>query len=377
MKILKLVHTADLHLGSHFSSTPEIAAKRKLEQLSALRSIIDICHEKEAAVLLIAGDLFDSVRVDPQLLAEVQSILGESGVQVFISPGNHDPATPDSSYLASQWPDNVHIFTGGLECIEVPGFEGAYIWGLGFRHAHEVESLLEDFEPHDGKINILLMHTEVMPDTNSESRYNPISHERLVSLGMDYCALGHIHKPTACSFGERMYCSPGCPSARGFDEPGEHGVYAGYVGCNFASMSFVSLNCRRYYTEKVDVSGCEVVSDFASRIIAHLQKVIGEDFREQIYDITLCGALSKGIMPDIPAIVKLLMDELHYVRLTDITTTELDIDTLMKDNSLRGSFVRTIVNRMEQDENNRDLYLRALLYGLRAFDGEVRVNEDY
>ncbi len=377
MKILKLVHTADLHLGSHFSSTPEIAAKRKLEQVQSLRDIVKVCHEKEAAALLIAGDLFDSVRVDSQLLAEVQSILGDSGVYVYISPGNHDPATPDSSYLASEWPENVHIFTGGLECVEVPGSGGAYIWGLGFRHSHEVDSLLEDFTPHDGKINILLMHSEVMPDGAAESRYNPISHDRLISLGMDYCALGHIHKPNTFSYGERMYCSPGCPSARGFDEPGEHGVYAGYVGCNFASMSFVPLNCRRYYTDKVDVSGCEVVADFASRITAALQKTVGSDYKDQIYDITLCGALSKGVMPDTPSIAKVLMDELHYIRLTDITTTELDIDTLMKDNSLRGSFVRTIVNRMEQDGKNRDLYLRALLYGLRAFDGEVRVHEDY
>jgi len=376
MKVLKLVHTADLHIGSHFSSTPEISAKRKFEQMQSLRDIIKICHEKDASVLLIAGDLFDCVRVEPQLLSEVQSILGESGLRVFISPGNHDPATPDSSYLSSEWPENVHIFTGDLECVEIPE-SNAYIWGLGFRHSHEMESLLGEFTPYDGKINVLMMHSEVVSDTSPESRYNPITHDRLVSLGVDYCALGHIHKPTSVSFGERMYCSPGCPSARGFDEPGVHGVYAGYVGYNFTSMNFVPLNCRRYYVDKIDVSGCEVVSDFVTRITTALQKTVGSDYCEHIYDITLCGALSKGIMPDTPAIAKVLMDELHYIRLTDITTTELDIDTLMRDNTLRGSFVRTIVDRMEQDDRNRDLYLRALLYGLRAFDGEVKVNEDY
>lgn len=376
MKIVKLIHTADLHLGSHFSSTPEIAAKRKLEQLESLQSIIDICHEKEAAALLIAGDLFDSVRVDQQLLSEVQDMLGKSGVYVYIAPGNHDPATPDSSYVASKWPENVHIFTKGLECVEIPE-TGAYIWGLGFNHSIEAECLLPEFTPNDGKINILLMHCEVVPDGTAESRYNPITHERLVSLGMDYCALGHIHKTSAVSYGEHMYCNPGCPSARGFDEPGDHGVYAGYVGRGFSNMSFVSTNRRRYYTEKIDVSGCEVISDYVERIQNALAKTVGENYREHIYDITLCGALGKGFMPDTPAITKQLMDELHYVRLTDMTTTELDIDTLMKDNSLRGSFVRTIVDRMEKDEKNRDLYLRALLYGLRAFDGEVRINEDY
>jgi len=32
---------------------------------------------------------------------------------------------------------------------------------------------------------------------------------------------------------------------------------------------------------------------------------------------------------------------------------------------------------MEKDEANRQRYERALLYGLRAFDGEVRISEDY
>ncbi len=376
MNVVKLVHTADLHLGSHFSSTPEIAAKRKLEQMQTLGNIIKICHEREAIALLIAGDLFDSVCVEEQLLSEVKHILGESGLHVFIAPGNHDPATPDSSYVASKWPDNVHIFTKGLECVEIPG-ANAYVWGVGFRHSLEIESILPEFTPNDGKINILLMHSEVVPDSSMESRYNPVSHERLVSLGMDYCALGHKHKPSSVSYGECSYVYPGCTSARGFDEPGDHGVYAGFVGRGFANMSFVSADSRRYFTEKIDVSGCEVTDDYCARIKAALTKTVGDTFPYHIFDITLTGALAKGFMPDTPAIAKRLMDEIHYVRLTDMTTTELDIDTLMKDNTLRGSFVRTIVNRMEKDNGNRDFYLRALLYGLRAFDGEVKVNEIY
>ncbi|MBQ9993705.1 MAG: DNA repair exonuclease [Clostridia bacterium] len=376
MKTFKIVHTADLHLGSHFSSTPEIAARRKLEQIETLRDIVGICHERSAAALLIAGDLFDSLRVDSTLLSEVQSILGESGLHVFITPGNHDPATPDSSYMLPGWPQNVHIFRDGLECVELEE-EGVCVWGLGFKHSIEVDCLLPEFEPNSGSINILMMHAEVVPDASAESRYNPVTEERLITSGVDYCALGHIHKHSAISHGDFMYVTPGCPSGRGFDEPGEHGVYAGYVCKGFAHMEYVPTNTRKYFSEKIDVSGCEVVDDFCGKIKAALQKSHGEGFIENIYDITLFGALPKGVMPDIPAITHRLMDEVHYLRLTDMTTTELDIDTLLKDGSLRGAFVRTIIGRMEKDEKNRNRYLRALLYGLRAFDGEVGINEDY
>ncbi|MBE6753297.1 MAG: DNA repair exonuclease [Ruminococcaceae bacterium] len=376
MKTFRITHTADLHLGSHFSSTPEIAASRKMEQLENLRNIIKIAHEDNSEALLICGDLFDTLRVDSQLLAEVQSILGSSDLYVFISPGNHDPATPDSSYMMEGWPDNVHIFRGGLECVELEG-KDVCIWGLGFRHSIEAESLLYTFIPQDKKINILMMHGEVVPDENSESRYNPVTPERLASLGVDFCALGHIHKPAHNSIGDFCYCNAGCPSGRGFDEQGDRGVYCGYVSHGFSHVQFVPIPSRRYRSEKVDVSGCVVADEFCARIKEALQKSYGEDYNRHIYDVTMLGTLPKGVMPDSRAIARLLMEEIHYTRITDMTTTELDIDTLMKDGSLRGAFVRTIIGRMEKDPKNRNKYLRALVYGLRAFDGEVRINEDY
>ena len=378
MKVFKIIHTADLHLGSYFSSTPEIAANRKLEQLDTLREIVNMCTEHSASALLIAGDLFDSLRCDRQLLTDVQGILGECPVRVFITPGNHDPATPDSPYVSEEWPENVHIFKKEIECVEVrDGEVSACIWGLGFRHSVEAESLLEDFSPRDNMINILMMHAELVPGENAESRYNPVTFERLAALGVDYCAIGHIHKPEVKSYGEFVVCNPGCPSGRGFDETGEHGVYSGYVGRGFSHMEFTPTASRKYLAEKVDVSGCETTDSFAAAVTGYLSKVVGEGWQENIYDITLLGSLGKGVMPDAQAVARLLMDELHYARVTDMTTTELDLDALMKDTTLRGAFVRTIVSRMEKDEANRQRYERALLYGLRAFDGEVRVSEDY
>ena len=242
MKVFKIIHTADLHLGSYFSSTPEIAANRKLEQLDTLREIVNMCTEHSASALLIAGDLFDSLRCDRQLLTDVQGILGECPVRVFITPGNHDPATPDSPYVSEEWPENVHIFKKEIECVEVrDGEVSACIWGLGFRHSVEAESLLEDFSPRDNMINILMMHAELVPGENAESRYNPVTFERLAALGVDYCAIGHIHKPEVKSYGEFVVCNPGCPSGRGFDETGEHGVYSGYVAADFLIWNLLPL----------------------------------------------------------------------------------------------------------------------------------------
>ena len=376
MKIVRIVHTADLHLGSFFGSTPEIADRRAAEQLDTLRAITNLVLEREADALLICGDLFDAPQAPPQLLREVQDILGECPVDIFITPGNHDPATPDSCYFDENWPDNVHIFTGELEKLELSG-KGAYIWGCGFRRSAEENSILPDFAaPDESSINILMMHAELVSGEDSQSRYNPITIERINSLGMDYVALGHAHTASLTRSGDLVCCIPGCPSGRGFDELGDKGAYAGHVGKRFAHVEFVPLGARRYRTGRINVSGCSVVSEFCAKIFSSLERLLGNDYSDDIFDITLTGALPRGVMPDTAAITRQLMERLHYARVSDMTTTELDISTLMNDHSLRGAFVRTVLGKIDKDEPGRDQYLRALLYGLRAFDGEVRINED-
>ena len=127
MTTFRIVHTADLHLGSLFSSTPEVANQRKIEQIDTLKQILDICAETKADALLIAGDMFDTMKVERSLLNDVKEMLSHYDLPVFITPGNHDPATPDSCYN-EEWPQNVHIFRDGMEKVEIPE-KNTCVWG--------------------------------------------------------------------------------------------------------------------------------------------------------------------------------------------------------------------------------------------------------
>ena len=153
-------------------------------------------------------------------------------------------------------------------------------------------------------------------------------------------------------------------------------MFVGYVGLDFREIKFRSICKRRYVTEKIDVSGCSVVSEFCDKILKVISALPEGSWTDNIYDITLTGALPKGVMPDLHGITNRLRESVCYAVMSDMTTVELDFNALMKDNSLRGAFVRNIAVKLEKDQKNRDKYLRALLYGLRAFDGEVKINED-
>ena len=63
MRSFSFVHTADLHLDSTFKELSEIDNTISSELIestfNAFNNIIDICLEKKADFLLIAGDIYD------------------------------------------------------------------------------------------------------------------------------------------------------------------------------------------------------------------------------------------------------------------------------------------------------------------------------
>ena len=376
MTTFNMVHTSDLHLGSVFSSTPEVAEQRKQEQIDTLKQILDMCTANKADALLIAGDMFDSMRVESTYLAEIKRLISHYNLRIFITPGQNDPATPDSCYN-TEWPQNVHIFRGRMEKVEIPE-KNTCVWGAGFTRTSCEDSLLKGFNPVPSRINILMMYGELFDGTGTDSSCNPLDMEEIASCGADYVALGSSHTYEYYENNELIYCYSGMPSPCGFDEPGEKGVLCGYAAKGFARMIFTPLDGRRYCKEKIDVSGCNDSEQFADRIISELRDRYGEKFSYNLYDISLIGTPSEGIVPSVSGIKEILSESsLFYVRLTDMTSPTVDFELLMNDGTLKGAFVRKLFEKKQSDSQGGDKYMRALLYGLSAFEGKVNIDEDY
>ena len=376
MTTFNMVHTSDLHLGSLFSATPEVAEQRKQEQIDTLKQILDMCTANKADALLIAGDMFDSMRVESAYLAEIKRLISHYNLRIFITPGLHDPATPDS-YYNTEWPQNVHIFCGRMEKVEIPE-KNTCVWGAGFTRTSCEETLLQGFNPIPSRINILMMYGELYDGTGVDSSCNPIDMEEINRCGADYVALGSSHTYEYYENNELIYCYSGMPSACGFDEPGEKGVLCGYAAKGFARMVFTPLDGRKYSKEKIDVSGCAQAEQFTDRIISVLRDRYGENFSYNLYDISLIGTPFEGVVPPISEIKEILSESsLFYARLTDMTSPTVDFELLMNDVTLKGAFVRKLFEKKQSDSHGGDKYMRALLYGLSAFEGNVNIDEDY
>ena len=102
---MKLIHTADLHLGKQLYGYNILA-----DQEFILHQIADIAIREHADGLIIAGDIFDTAvagRAAVDLLNLFLTELNEAGVSVVMVSGNPDP--PERIHYASDIQDSCRI----------------------------------------------------------------------------------------------------------------------------------------------------------------------------------------------------------------------------------------------------------------------------
>ena len=74
--MLRLLHTADVHLGARHGDLGEQAAAQRERQFAAFRRSVDLAIEERVDLFLIAGDLFDS---NTQPRRSVERVAAEHG----------------------------------------------------------------------------------------------------------------------------------------------------------------------------------------------------------------------------------------------------------------------------------------------------------
>ena len=377
MNQVKILHCADLHLGSELNSIPERASERRMEILGTFRRITQICEAEKVDLLLIAGDLFEGANHSKEITRSVQEYLLKTPSRVFIAPGNHDYLALDSPYLETGWPDHVKIFKSAYEKVELDDLN-VTIHGGAFESTFVETSFLKQIQPLEkDRINIGVFHGDLV-GANQGSSYHPIREEEIAVSGLDYLALGHIHKRSPIKWaGHTAYAYPGSPDGRGFDETGVKGVYVGEISKGRADLVFRPTSSRLYEIVEIDGSNLQSQTQAEELIKEFLKNKYGSGWQENFYRVRLVGTLEPNLSLLWPAVEAKLSEELHYIRLIDETTLALNLEELAKENSLMGSFVRRMLERLEATDNPHDQAQinKALEYGLEAFRGEVRLRD--
>lgn len=373
--LLKIIHTADIHLDSPFRMEDlQKAQARKIELRAAFSSLMFWAKTEQADVMLIAGDLFDNPHPTPDAVEFVTSQFAACpNCRFIISPGNHDFAASDSVYAKTTFPENVSIFTSTtLSCLHFDNIAGheVNVYGYAFTspildHNPFANTVIEK----SNAINLLCGHGTLGGDNGKDC---PIKTEEIKNAGFDYVALGHVHNnPGIQKIENTYYGYSGSLEPRAFNDRGERGAFMveadkqdGIFTCRPA---FFRLCKRIYAVESVNLTGAATKEEVLGKInTLFKQKGYGKD---TLLRLTLEGSLAGHL--DISSLgIETITSGLYYCELRDHTSPNYDLEALKNDPTIKGELVRTLAHLLEsENESERILASRALKYALSALAG--------
>lgn len=348
---MKIIHTADLHLGSKMDTRFDKATsdERKRELRNTFRRMVAYAAEQGVSVILLCGDIFDSDRPfkkDKDFFFRV--VQDTPGIDFLYLRGNHDT----EGAMPEGLPANLKLFSDTWTYytygdVTVAGVEideknrGSYEAGL----------ILDK-----GGLNIAMLHGQVGDGAD-------IRIKRLRDKNIDYLALGHVHKYMEGRIDERgsyVYC--GCPEGRGFDEPGEHGFVLLTAEKGTIAHTFVPFAARTIREERVDVSGCRTAYEAAATV----KKKVAFAARD-LYRIYLTGEVNFDVDDLAEDVRSMLEDCCCFCSVKDKTERTIDVEKFRGDLSVRGEFVRTVLAQADMSEEEQ---MAAICCGLRALDGK-------
>ena len=335
---MKFVHIADMHFDTSFTTLTNKAGLgdiRRFDQRLVFKKIIDYIKEYEIPYLFISGDFYEHEYIRPSTIEYINNLFTEiSDTQIFISPGNHDPYLKDSFYNKYYWNENVHIFDSKLSVVELDDVD---VYGYGFDDFYYTNHDLENMEiKNKDKINVLVAHGTLNASETLEKEYNPMSEKMVEDKGFDYVALGHIHKLYYNEKPNQILSSP--PHHRSL---------------------FVPVDNKEFVVKEIDVTEVLDLDELAT-IINNIE------FNENIYyKISLVGRRDFEI--NLFKLNKLLING-NIIKIKDYTKLNYDLERISKENTLKGLFVKEIMQKMKESPEDEEILQNALDIGFEILD---------
>ncbi|HVY61990.1 MAG TPA: DNA repair exonuclease [Planctomycetota bacterium] len=289
---LKLLHTADWHLGRKFPTFGERDALTLCRaRLEVVERILELAERYSVDAVLCAGDVFDQPRPEPHWYRGLAETLGRASPArpIVLLPGNHDPLLANGSV----W-DPAHelrrLLPAWVHVVDRDGFAldlspDAVLHAVPCRSQAGEKDLARQLParaPGDERLRIGLVHGMTFDLAGHETNF-PIRAGAAAERGLDYLALGDTHgfrevEPAAPA--PTVY--PGAPEATTFGEPD-----AGHV-----AIVFFPRRGRRALVRKERVARWRW-REVVCRDVAALRALRdGEDLRQCVVRLALDMAVS-------------------------------------------------------------------------------------
>jgi len=332
---MKIIHFADLHIGSKFNRLDE-ETKEKLETelRNTFSRIIVFAYDNNINQIIMAGDIFDKNTVNFKDKKFFYDLIKENkNITFYYLKGNHDL---NSKYIEKL--DNLKTFdeykTYYLDNVTISGYE----------LKDDNRELYNILPLNKQKFNILILHGDI----NNKNDDNYINLDLLKEKNINYFALGHIHKRDEGFIDSSKYAYPGCVMGRGFDEVGEKGFLVLDTDTN--KTEFIKFG--KVIFEVLEINVTQLKNEV--QLKKEIENKLGDKDICKVTKVSLIGKTNKEIdEEDIKELDLNYKDYRLFITFEDKTTLKSIYQKQEKENSLINIFINKVLSKGELSEEEK------------------------
>ena len=347
---MKIIHTADIHLGSKINSFPkEVSISRKEEVRNSFKRMVEYAKQNDVKIILISGDLFDGVKPlvkDKEFFYSV--VKNNPEIEFLYLKGNHDLSSSDKEL------ENLKLFNDKWTSYR---YGDVVVSGVELIKENAL-SIYSTLNLNENDKNIVMLHGEAGDGVGVQK----VNLAKLRGKNIDYMARGHYHSFETDKLDQRgVYAYSGCLEGRGYDETGEKGFVLIEI-LDKISYEFIPFSKSNVSLVSVDVTNLKDAYSIYLKV-----KTVANFNKNGIYRVELYGELDANIEDVERDIKKYLETEALYIDVKDLTRKKIDISRYESDASLKGEFVRAVYQSFELTDEDK---AKVISYGLKALSGE-------
>jgi DNA repair exonuclease SbcCD nuclease subunit len=360
--MLRIIHTADVHLGARHDDLGEQAAAQRERQFAAFKAAVDLALTEKVDLFLIAGDLFDS-NVQPRrsverVAAELARLV-ESRIRTVIIPGTHDVFDRASIYraydlvamaggsAATAAEQMVTVLDPDHPSVHLLALETT-VHGRVFPTKRAPHSPLQDVAADVATAaagsppvvwHVGLVHGSISIPGKTDRDEVVITTEEIAATGLDYLALGHWHSAQSGKAGTVSYAYSGAPEAVALDQDRAGKVLLVELE-DKAGKRTVKVGERqvgRTTFAKLEIDAATVASQPA--LIDLLAAKADPDL---VLDTRLVGVRRDDLDLDLDEIEIALAPSFLKVRVRDVSKPALTEGPLPSPDTIAGAFIRDL-----------------------------------
>ena len=351
--MLRILHTADVHLGARYTDLGEVAAAQRERQFAAFKTTIDLALADKVDVVLIAGDLFDSNTQPKRWVERVGAELARlvrGRIRTVIIPGTHDVYDDASVYrahdikaLAGSKPndDFVTLLTPETPEVLISSCD-LIVYATVFETKRAPHSPLKNMRvASDNRAawKVGMVHGAIAISGKTDGDEVVITRDEIAATGLDYLALGHWHSTQQGKAGHVTYAYSGAPEPVALDQDraGKVLIVSLDDSRGGRTVTFEERTVGRTRFERVEIDAATVKSQ--PELVTRLATRADPDL---VLDVRLKGVRADELDLDTDEIESELRRSFLKVRVRDYSLPPLTEGNLPSPDTIVGAFIRDV-----------------------------------